>query len=368
MDLTRRPCLGAGTSDSCTVEMTETLRFEEEIQSLMRENFIHHREMECSPRADATVNNSFTALLGLPPTQAVELLHEPELGPSASIVTSGAGFRFSVFASAEDAPEGCSAIPSNSPANYSPKLKSEPLDCDVPSLVEKPHRTAKRKEAEQSSKARSSAKKSKTAGGDNDCASPAKSCGDKLPYVHVRARRGQATDSHSLAERARREKINARMKLLQELVPGCSKISGTALVLDEIINHVQSLQRRVEFLSMRLATVNPRIDFSGFDNLLSAECGTAEGSEPCWMDDRPDAVLRRNHLHEQQKLIYHVDLLQSQQQQHEETPAWERDDTKQQLQVFLSSSSSCSPRGTSLFGYDSVASELPLSNKLKSEL
>ena len=28
-------------------------------------------------------------------------------------------------------------------------------------------------------------------------------CGEeeKLPYVHVRARRGQATDSHSLAER-----------------------------------------------------------------------------------------------------------------------------------------------------------------------
>lgn len=25
--------------------------------------------------------------------------------------------------------------------------------------------------------------------------------GEKLPYVHVRARRGQATDSHSLAER-----------------------------------------------------------------------------------------------------------------------------------------------------------------------
>ncbi|ONM26525.1 BHLH transcription factor [Zea mays] len=42
-------------------------------------------------------------------------------------------------------------------------------------------------------------------------------------YIHVRARRGQATDSHSLAERVRREKISERMKLLQDLVPGCSK-------------------------------------------------------------------------------------------------------------------------------------------------
>ncbi|KAI7731529.1 hypothetical protein M8C21_017658, partial [Ambrosia artemisiifolia] len=36
-------------------------------------------------------------------------------------------------------------------------------------------------------------------------------------YIHVRARRGQATDSHSLAERVRREKISERMKLLQDL-------------------------------------------------------------------------------------------------------------------------------------------------------
>lgn len=65
-------------------------------------------------------------------------------------------------------------------------------------------------------------------------------------YIHVRARRGQATDSHSLAERARRQKISERMKILQDLVPGCSKVIGKALVLDEIINYIQSLQRQVE--------------------------------------------------------------------------------------------------------------------------
>ncbi|EHA8587536.1 transcription factor bHLH137-like [Cocos nucifera] len=64
-------------------------------------------------------------------------------------------------------------------------------------------------------------------------------------YIHVRARRGQATDSHSLAERVRREKISERMKLLQGLVPGCDK-----------------------FLSMKLASVSPvtcdfAADFSG---------------------------------------------------------------------------------------------------------
>ncbi|XP_031277810.1 transcription factor BHLH089-like [Pistacia vera] len=81
----------------------------------------------------------------------------------------------------------------------------------------------------------------------------------KQDYIHVRARRGQATDSHSLAERARREKISERMRILQDLVPGCNKVIGKALVLDEIINYIQSLQRQVEFLSMKLEAVNSRV-------------------------------------------------------------------------------------------------------------
>nr|QCY41191.1 basic helix-loop-helix transcription factor 1 [Eriobotrya japonica] len=82
----------------------------------------------------------------------------------------------------------------------------------------------------------------------------------KQDYIHVRARRGQATDSHSLAERARREKISERMKILQDLVPGCNKVIGKALVLDEIINYIQSLQRQIEFLSMKLEAVNTRMN------------------------------------------------------------------------------------------------------------
>ncbi|PIA58634.1 hypothetical protein AQUCO_00500525v1 [Aquilegia coerulea] len=52
------------------------------------------------------------------------------------------------------------------------------------------------------------------------------------------------------------------MKFLQDLVPGCNKVTGKALMLDEIINYVQSLQRQVEFFSMKLAIVNPRLDFN----------------------------------------------------------------------------------------------------------
>ncbi|KAL2340838.1 hypothetical protein Fmac_008778 [Flemingia macrophylla] len=124
----------------------------------------------------------------------------------------------------------------------------------------------------------------------------------KQDYIHVRARRGQATDSHSLAERARREKISERMKILQDLVPGCNKVIGKALVLDEIINYIQSLQRQVEFLSMKLEAVNSRMNMNPtFDGFPSKDVGTqpfdiagmvfgsqaargyAQGSHPGWL-------------------------------------------------------------------------------------
>ncbi|BAF19985.2 Os06g0613500, partial [Oryza sativa Japonica Group] len=178
------------------------------------------------------------------------------------------------------------------------------------------------------------------------------------------ARRGQATDSHSLAERARREKINARMELLKELVPGCSKVSGTALVLDEIINHVQSLQRQVEYLSMRLAAVNPRVDFGGLDNFLTTECGRITGlnykngmdlEQVTWPDM---GVHGARNLMQLQQQFWHGDLAHPLQPPSQ----WEkRTDTNPP--VFSNSSSS-------LFGYDLASSGAPAQtgNKLKTEL
>nr|WIE96126.1 basic helix-loop-helix transcription factor [Loropetalum chinense var. rubrum] len=259
------------------------------------ESFQLGEEIEVLMVAPTENGNSFTALLELPAIQAVELLHSQESDEApatltdetridqyqkpylhsfncspifpmnAALVERAAGF--SIFAGGgEDSPE-TSSVPSNSS-----KVKNEPTDTDSnlnssSPLISEPtanknQRSVKRKEREK--KVKGSIKKSK------NVANESSEDAEKLPYVHVRARRGQATDSHSLAERARREKINARMKLLQELVPGCNRISGTALVLDEIINHVQSLQRQVELLSMRLAAVNPRIEFN-LDSLLAAE-------------------------------------------------------------------------------------------------
>ncbi|CAN6164836.1 unnamed protein product [Urochloa humidicola] len=67
--------------------------------------------------------------------------------------------------------------------------------------------------------------------------------------VRQRARRGQATDPHSIAERLRRERIAERMKSLQELVPNANK-TDKASMLDEIIDYVKFLQLQVKVLSM----------------------------------------------------------------------------------------------------------------------
>ncbi|XP_044487945.1 transcription factor bHLH49 isoform X2 [Mangifera indica] len=121
----------------------------------------------------------------------------------------------------------------------------------------------------------------------------------KEGYIHVRARRGQATNSHSLAERVRREKISERMKFLQDLVPGCSKVTGKAVMLDEIINYVQSLQRQVEFLSMKLATVNPRLDFN-IEGLLAKDILQSRAGPSPTLGFSPDMSVAYPPLHPSQ--------------------------------------------------------------------
>ncbi|XP_020095551.1 transcription factor UNE12 isoform X1 [Ananas comosus] len=69
------------------------------------------------------------------------------------------------------------------------------------------------------------------------------------PRPKVRARRGQATDPHSIAERLRRERISERMRALQELVPNTNKTDRAAM-LDEILDYVKFLRLQVKVLSM----------------------------------------------------------------------------------------------------------------------
>ncbi|KAG5567508.1 hypothetical protein RHGRI_002903 [Rhododendron griersonianum] len=69
----------------------------------------------------------------------------------------------------------------------------------------------------------------------------------------VRARRGQATDPHSIAERVRcilrRERIAERIRALQDLVPSVNKTDRAAM-LDEVVEYVKFLRLQVKVLSM----------------------------------------------------------------------------------------------------------------------
>ncbi|XVE75668.1 hypothetical protein DITRI_Ditri12bG0111400 [Diplodiscus trichospermus] len=343
-------------SDKDDVAALESLQFTDEINRLIS--------------ATTTDNaSSFTALLELSAPQAVELLHSPEsakliAAPASNVedfkgscfFPSNTGLieravRFSVFSGEgnnnckkSNSPETTS---NNSSANLENAVKSEPAETESSRpLISDPaveKRSIKRKDREK--KVKGSTKKNKTAA--NESSEDA----EKLPYVHVRARRGQATDSHSLAERARREKINARMKLLQELVPGCNKISGTALVLDEIINHVQSLQRQVEFLSMRLAAVNPRIDFN-LDSIFTAESGSLMDSNlPSMVMPLTWPEVQDNGNRQQYQPQWHFDALQQ--------PVWGREEVCNNY---------ITPEN-SLLSYDSSANSATLHlNQLKMEL
>ncbi|KAL4198250.1 hypothetical protein AMTRI_Chr03g44950 [Amborella trichopoda] len=318
--------------------VSEPFHFGEEIRGFSSENHLD--------------SSSFTALLGLQSSEALVLLHPPISGQNisgkgnsgqnystvlnhgevsttlpanASLVERAA--KYSVFATKaeSDIAPGSFSIESNS-GDTSGKFAGDSdsqskegsyvaVDDRTVTICSREKQTMKRKEADQlkaferllqvkagTKKSKGDVENGRVAGSDeNVTRSP-----EKPAYVHVRARRGQATDSHSLAERARREKINARMKLLQELVPGCNKISGTALVLDEIINHVQYLQRQVEFLSMRLAAVHPRVVDFNFDSFLSSEpfqpfslgltasngVMAARAEEPAWSPVQVNGVQR----------------------------------------------------------------------------
>ncbi|GLT73444.1 hypothetical protein SLA2020_453040 [Shorea laevis] len=87
--------------------------------------------------------------------------------------------------------------------------------------------------------------------------------------------------------------MNKKMKVLQDLVPGCSRILGRAGMLDEIINYVQSLQRQVEFLSMKLAALNPKLELNT-DNFFLKEFPAYITSFPT--ATRPSAVANLPYL------------------------------------------------------------------------
>ncbi|XP_072956986.1 transcription factor PHYTOCHROME INTERACTING FACTOR-LIKE 13-like [Typha angustifolia] len=71
----------------------------------------------------------------------------------------------------------------------------------------------------------------------------------KPPQRSASARRSRAAEVHNLSERRRRDRINEKMKALQDLIPHCNK-TDKASMLDEAIEYLKTLQLQVQIMWM----------------------------------------------------------------------------------------------------------------------
>ncbi|XP_050363903.1 transcription factor bHLH139-like [Argentina anserina] len=79
-----------------------------------------------------------------------------------------------------------------------------------------------------------------------------------------RARRGSASDPQSLYARKRREKINERLRVLQNLVPNGTKVDISTM-LEEAVHYVKFLQLQIKLLSSDDMWMYAPICYNGMD-------------------------------------------------------------------------------------------------------
>ncbi|URE08664.1 Helix-loop-helix DNA-binding domain [Musa troglodytarum] len=88
----------------------------------------------------------------------------------------------------------------------------------------------------------------------------------KLAQRSTSTRRSRAAEVHNLSERRRRDRINEKMKALQELIPRCNK-TDKASMLDEAIGYMKSLQLQVQIMWMGSAMA--QMMFPGVQQYMS---------------------------------------------------------------------------------------------------
>ncbi|XP_044511424.1 transcription factor RSL2-like [Mangifera indica] len=84
----------------------------------------------------------------------------------------------------------------------------------------------------------------------------------------ARASRGTATDPQSLYARKRRERINERLKILQNLVPNGTKVDISTM-LEEAVHYVKFLQLQIKLLSSDDLWMYAPLAYNGFDVCLN---------------------------------------------------------------------------------------------------
>ncbi|OMO73872.1 hypothetical protein CCACVL1_17085 [Corchorus capsularis] len=88
----------------------------------------------------------------------------------------------------------------------------------------------------------------------------------------TRASRGAATDPQSLYARKRRERINERLRILQNLVPNGTKVDISTM-LEEAVEYVKFLQLQIKLLSSDDLWMYAPIAYNGMDIGLDLKVG-----------------------------------------------------------------------------------------------
>ncbi|KAK4778741.1 hypothetical protein SAY86_006269 [Trapa natans] len=76
------------------------------------------------------------------------------------------------------------------------------------------------------------------------------------------SKRSRASDVHNLSERRRRDRINEKMRALQELIPNSNKVDKASM-LDEAIDYLKTLQLQVQIMSMGAGLCMPPMMIPG---------------------------------------------------------------------------------------------------------
>ncbi|KAG6426984.1 hypothetical protein SASPL_111223 [Salvia splendens] len=101
--------------------------------------------------------------------------------------------------------------------------------------------------------------------------------GKKQGCGSASTKRSRAAEVHNLSERRRRDRINEKMRALQELIPRCNK-SDKASMLDEAIEYLKSLQLQVQMMSMSCGMV-PMMYPVGVQQYMPAAMGLGMGMD-----------------------------------------------------------------------------------------
>ncbi|XP_040378513.1 transcription factor PHYTOCHROME INTERACTING FACTOR-LIKE 13-like isoform X2 [Oryza brachyantha] len=99
-----------------------------------------------------------------------------------------------------------------------------------------------------------------------DAESESAALAQKPPPKLTTARRSRAAEVHNLSERRRRDRINEKMRALQELIPHCNK-TDKASMLDEAIEYLKSLQLQLQMMWMG-SGMAPPVMFPGVHQYL----------------------------------------------------------------------------------------------------